>query len=72
MAGRRRLAVGFLQIVPGVFPTGVVTDRLLTRRQVVISLDDISNFLRYVSKIITRKNGNTIKYVRVRYSVTSR
>ncbi|MDQ0291691.1 hypothetical protein [Oligosphaera ethanolica] len=25
----RRLAVGFLQIVPGVFPTGVVTDRLL-------------------------------------------
>jgi len=27
MAGRRR-AVGFLQIVPGVFPTGVVTDRL--------------------------------------------
>ena len=26
MAGRRR-AVGFLQIVPGVFPTGVVTDR---------------------------------------------
>ena len=27
MAGRR-LAVGFLQIVPGVFPTGVVTDRL--------------------------------------------
>jgi hypothetical protein len=24
----RRLAVGFLQIVPGVFPTGVVTDRL--------------------------------------------
>ena len=30
MAGRRR-AVGFLQIVPGVFPTGVVTDRLLKR-----------------------------------------
>ncbi|MDQ0290369.1 hypothetical protein [Oligosphaera ethanolica] len=29
MAGRR-LAVGFLQIVPGVFPTGVVTDRLPT------------------------------------------
>jgi len=27
MAGRR-LAVGFLQIVPGVFSTGVVTDRL--------------------------------------------
>ena len=27
MVGRRR-AVGFLQIVPGVFPTGVVTDRL--------------------------------------------
>jgi len=27
MAGRR-LAVGFLQIVPGVFPTGVVTDQL--------------------------------------------
>ena len=26
MVGRRR-AVGFLQIVPGVFPTGVVTDR---------------------------------------------
>ncbi|MDQ0290633.1 hypothetical protein [Oligosphaera ethanolica] len=24
----RRLAVGFLHIVPGVFPTGVVTDRL--------------------------------------------
>ncbi|MDQ0291608.1 hypothetical protein [Oligosphaera ethanolica] len=49
-----------------------MTDRLLTRRQVVISLDDISNFLRYVSKVIKRKNGNTIKYVRVRYSVTSR
>ena len=27
MAGRRR-AVGFLHIVPGVFPTGVYTDRL--------------------------------------------
>ena len=27
MAGRR-LAVGFLQVVPGVFPAGVVTDRL--------------------------------------------
>ncbi|MDQ0289044.1 hypothetical protein [Oligosphaera ethanolica] len=27
MAGRR-LAVGFRQLVPGVFPTGVVTDRL--------------------------------------------
>jgi len=27
MAGRR-LAVGFLQIVPGEFPAGVVTDRL--------------------------------------------
>jgi len=27
MVGRRR-AVGFMQIVPGVFPTGVVTDRL--------------------------------------------
>ena len=27
----RRLAVGFLQIVPGVFPTGVVTDRLRFR-----------------------------------------
>ncbi|MDQ0290070.1 hypothetical protein [Oligosphaera ethanolica] len=27
MAGRR-MAVGFLQIVPGVFPTGVVTDQI--------------------------------------------
>ena len=36
MAGRRR-AVGFLQIVPGVFPTGVVTDRLhhLDKRSVI-------------------------------------
>ncbi|MDQ0289798.1 hypothetical protein [Oligosphaera ethanolica] len=30
MAGRRR-AVGFLQIVPGEFPAGAVTDRLPVR-----------------------------------------
>ena len=33
MAGRR-LAVGFLQIVPGVFPSGVVTDQLLPTAEI--------------------------------------
>jgi len=33
----RRLAVGFLQIVPGVFPTGVLTDRLLLGLLVTIA-----------------------------------
>jgi len=41
MAGRR-LPVGFLQIVPGVFPTGVYTDRLPLRGLVMAFLFDFA------------------------------
>ena len=42
----RRLAVGFLQIVPGVFPTGVVTDRLPCRRlKMSLGIPNVQNVL---------------------------